>query len=846
MSIVVPDTSLSHYEMPISVVPRIAAWDWWTTPWTMMCWAKVDAIGSYVYLMGGYQGSDWLNFGWGGSTEMEWAARSGTDWEFIAAPSPTTPFNDKWVHYAWGLGNPAGTRDRFAAVHPEVGGPIFVGDTTVGPASKAGGDMSTWGWGASGYGGEHCPGRYAYMRLWFGVSLSHDQIRDEMLSEHAVHELKHLVFCCHGNDLALINDRFVDEDAIPIAYSGSKGLTLHADMPRLRTPIWIPKVAVPAGGTPVSQDVATAFESLGGLSPTKAVPTEQVAFASQSADVPDEQLVAVQDGALVPVEQLEGLGVAKAKATEQLSQPAAAAAAPTEQIAEAAASETSPTEQLAEASDSESSPWESRLTGSVQQNSEAPFESLGGIDRSGQTPTEQLFAVAKSKIAPYEQLAFASSFLTALWEALGFIPASRAIPFESIGAAQASLIALYEWAAGVSLDASARWESLRGLSKEASGQIEMLADTLAARVVNWESTAELEAVANSMVAAWESLRGLERAGVLPWESDGVVLAIRERLLRNLEQTMLSIQAANGFGVDVQEVQRVDEGFSGVEAFPAILIREVRSDEDGLERAGTGLQDIQFRFEIGLWVRDDDDAAAAANALLLDVEAALSVDPERAGLAEDTTIDGSRLRVTAQSEPYALQVVDVVVHVRHDADDPFEILGVLGSQYGSFPISAPSLEDSVSVRERIVLDLVSTAEGITTANGYRTEVFEVDRAIDIPHRREGFPTVFVVETSEVKRVGQGVPTGLKACDLNVVLHVWEREADASRLPGEMTLVLAELKRALMVDPSRGGRAISTEILTTEQDLDEIGTPLGLYRIGTRIRYRHAHSDPSAAR
>jgi len=328
----------------------------------------------------------------------------------------------------------------------------------------------------------------------------------------------------------------------------------------------------------------------------------------------------------------------------------------------------------------------------------------------------------------------------------------------------------------------------------------------------------------------------------------LLLTIRERILRNLQATLESIQTANGFDHDMGEVHRVDRLGFRLRRYPAALIREVRADEAETLRGATDYQDPQLSVELGLWIRDFDEAPASdANALLMDVERALMVDPGRAGLALDTAILGNALAATQSAQPFAQHVVRVAIPYREDRNHPSKIDGVGGTSFGSFPITAPAKSQALSVRERAVRDLVAALEAIAAGAGYASTIEAVLRFGARPQNVPGFPSVVVAETGEAKREGgRDAPLGALSCDLDVALLLWARDLEPGILPQRVHEVLGDIRRAILADGRRGGNAVATRVLATRQEVDETGEPFGLYRVETRIVYRHDRLDPSRSR
>jgi hypothetical protein len=230
---------------------------------------------------------------------------------------------------------------------------------------------------------------------------------------------------------------------------------------------------------------------------------------------------------------------------------------------------------------------------------------------------------------------------------------------------------------------------------------------------------------------------------------------------------------------------------------------------------------------------------------MDVERALMHDYTRGGLAIETRILGNGLVSPEIANPLGQHLVRVAIDYQHDHGNPFAIDGVTGPGFGTFPITPAAKDGTDSAREQIVADLQTTLQGVTTANGYQNTLVEVVREPRSPEHAQAYPFATLLEINERKQEGGELsPYGLLGCLLDCVVVVWAREPhDSEKLAPEANELLADVKRALMVDKTRGGLAITTRMLGNEPDTDETGLPFGTHSARVQVWYRHSRTDPT---
>ena len=143
----------------------------------------------------------------------------------------------------------------------------------------------------------------------------------------------------------------------------------------------------------------------------------------------------------------------------------------------------------------------------------------------------------------------------------------------------------------------------------------------------------------------------------------------------------------------------------------------------------------------------------------------------------------------------------------------------------------------SIREQILKQIVTTLEGVTVANGYDFDMKDVIRIPTVPQELLAFPTAQVIdETEEVLDTPSHFSTRLLAG--TIVVWSWDHR-DISEA---VNSILANTDKALMVDRTRGGLAISTETPSNRVVMADSVAPFGGVIIEFRVQYRFFSGDP----
>lgn len=151
----------------------------------------------------------------------------------------------------------------------------------------------------------------------------------------------------------------------------------------------------------------------------------------------------------------------------------------------------------------------------------------------------------------------------------------------------------------------------------------------------------------------------------------------------------------------------------------------------------------------------------------------------------------------------------------------------------------------SVRERILQDVEATLRMVKTTNGYANTIAKVMR-VDFTNPFNGpFPLALIHEPDEnYTLIGSRGNDDVYQVDVNLEIGLWIEKPGASKAT-PMNSLLADVKKALMVDRTRGELAISTRpSRVTMSVLDETMTPSAA-TVSWVISYRHLGSDPATA-
>lgn len=155
--------------------------------------------------------------------------------------------------------------------------------------------------------------------------------------------------------------------------------------------------------------------------------------------------------------------------------------------------------------------------------------------------------------------------------------------------------------------------------------------------------------------------------------------------------------------------------------------------------------------------------------------------------------------------------------------------------------------ATSVRESILASLKTALALISTANGYENNITGgVQRFNQNGNSLVTVPTIVVIGGSEEKSSKEA--HNLTDCKLTVYLVAWARHDSESVVDTDTVVnsLILDVEKAIMVDVTRGGKAVDTNVVNVEP-LDSVeGQPYCGAILEVEIWYRHTITDPATAR
>lgn len=154
----------------------------------------------------------------------------------------------------------------------------------------------------------------------------------------------------------------------------------------------------------------------------------------------------------------------------------------------------------------------------------------------------------------------------------------------------------------------------------------------------------------------------------------------------------------------------------------------------------------------------------------------------------------------------------------------------------------------SIRELIIKNVKTTLEGITLAAGYTNAVASVQRFRQSGQSQVAFPMIIIREGAETSKDGpMGIsPKITHQLTIDLLLIVVHDEATDARQSDEvMNSFLADVQKAMLVDRTRGGYAVETN-LTGSEPLDVEDAQRDIEQVVSwEVQYRHSATDPCVA-
>lgn len=147
----------------------------------------------------------------------------------------------------------------------------------------------------------------------------------------------------------------------------------------------------------------------------------------------------------------------------------------------------------------------------------------------------------------------------------------------------------------------------------------------------------------------------------------------------------------------------------------------------------------------------------------------------------------------------------------------------------------------SIREKILQNVETTILGITEEDGFEVTIRKVVRIPSALFDIVEFPFVSIVDATEEKQ--EGVPVQKTTCLLHLELVFWNQQwTDMSQVTNQ---ILAAIEKAMGADPTRGGYAYDTDVVSNQLFLADESMPNGGGSIQLDILYRHKLGDPYTA-
>lgn len=151
---------------------------------------------------------------------------------------------------------------------------------------------------------------------------------------------------------------------------------------------------------------------------------------------------------------------------------------------------------------------------------------------------------------------------------------------------------------------------------------------------------------------------------------------------------------------------------------------------------------------------------------------------------------------------------------------------------------------MSIRGDIIDNIKTTLEGITVVNGYnQTVVLVEDSELKAPEDLtvEQFPALFIIDGDETKKAGD---VDSVECNIEIIISGYiRRSLDTDDLQTLRRNLQNDVEKVLMVDETRGGKAISTQCtrIITDKMIYDAYTIFDMY---LNINYYHNRNNPSS--
>lgn len=150
----------------------------------------------------------------------------------------------------------------------------------------------------------------------------------------------------------------------------------------------------------------------------------------------------------------------------------------------------------------------------------------------------------------------------------------------------------------------------------------------------------------------------------------------------------------------------------------------------------------------------------------------------------------------------------------------------------------------SIRERILQHVETTLAAITGTGEYHTRLETLARGQAEPSNLDQLPAVRIAEGEEVVEEGNN-PCVTRT--LSVLIRSWvsvPADDPSASLPTLHNRLQADIERALLADPTRGGLAIVTSLMGSLPMEDEDRDVTGGVSQEFQIQYQTLRNDPAS--
>lgn len=148
----------------------------------------------------------------------------------------------------------------------------------------------------------------------------------------------------------------------------------------------------------------------------------------------------------------------------------------------------------------------------------------------------------------------------------------------------------------------------------------------------------------------------------------------------------------------------------------------------------------------------------------------------------------------------------------------------------------------SIRDQIVTNLVDAISGMSQGAGYAFDWKRVYTFNQSPEDVIEFPSAIIVELPEQVSTLVGAHQRTLSIAIEGVLKT--EFSEAGNPMSAAHALIADLENVVLDDPTRGGAAIDTRIVSNEPTIGDSARPLVWARVFIEIIYQTSPTDPGA--